>query len=137
MNTAINSISTTLNTDPEKQPVFWKRKDYPDVVYRTVEMQTAAICREILLNNALGRPMLVGTTSVENSEQLSNRLRADPLRRLSQVLLLRESWIRKNSFQEDGRQMPVLQFLNVPLEELDLNQMRKLARELKQTFRCR
>ena len=34
--------------------------------------------------------MLVGTTSVEGSERLSNRLRAEPIRRLLQILLIRE-----------------------------------------------
>ncbi len=45
-------------------------------------MKFRALGQEILLNHALGRPMLVGTTSVENSEMLSSRLRAEPLRRL-------------------------------------------------------
>jgi preprotein translocase subunit SecA len=34
----------------------------------------------------MGRPMLVGTTSVELSDHLSTRLRAEPLRKLAQVL---------------------------------------------------
>jgi preprotein translocase subunit SecA len=124
----------TRHDDPLKEPIFWRRKDYPDVVYRSVEAKLRAISREILMNHVLGRPMLVGTTSVENSERLSTRLRAEPLRRLSQTLLLRDAWTTQNDYQEDGRQIPALQFLNQSLEELDLNQMRKLARDLNVPF---
>jgi preprotein translocase subunit SecA len=120
--------------DPAKAAVFWRRKDYPDVVFRTVEIKLRALCREILLNHALGRPMLVGTSSVENSELISARLRAEPLRRLSQVLLLRDAWMVRNKYQEDGRQIPELQYLNEPLDSLDINQMRKMARELEIHF---
>jgi len=116
--------------DPEKKPVYWKRKDYPDVVYRTQEAKIRAILQEIMQNHARGRPLLVGTTSVEMSERLSARLRAEPLRRLAQVLLLRKTWFEKHNREEDGRQIPELLFLNEPLEKLDLTQMRKLAREL-------
>jgi preprotein translocase subunit SecA len=120
--------------DQAETPVFWRRKDYPDVVFRTVEIKLRALCREILLNHTLGRPMLVGTTSVENSELISARLRAEPLRRLSQVLLLRDAWMVRNKYQEDGRQIPELQYLNEPIDSLDLAQMRKMARELEIPF---
>jgi len=120
--------------DPVKNPIFYRRKDFPDVVYRTVETKLRSISREILSQHTLGRPILVGTTSVENSERLSNRLRAEPLRRLSQTMLLRDAWITRNNYQEDGRQIERLQFLNVPLEELDITQMRQLARELEIPF---
>jgi len=56
--------------DPEKKPVYWKRKDYPDVVYRTQEVKIRAIMQEILYYHVLGRPLLVGTTSVEMSDRL-------------------------------------------------------------------
>ncbi len=118
----------------EKYPIFWRRKDFPDVVYRTVETKLRSISGEILTQHTLGRPILVGTTSVENSERLSNRLRAEPLRRLAQTMLLRHTWISRNDYLEDGRQIAELQFLNIPLEELDLNQMRQLARELEIPF---
>jgi preprotein translocase subunit SecA len=120
--------------DPEKNPVYWKRKDHPDVIYRTEDAKLRAITREILRNHVSGRPLLVGTTSVELSERLSARLRAEPLRRLSQVSLLRDGWIRENKYQEDGRVIQELQFLNEPLDKLDTNAMRKLARDLEIPF---
>ena len=55
------------------------RKDYPDVIYRTLEVKLRAIAQEIVRFNVMGRPMLVGTTSVELSERLSGRLRREPV----------------------------------------------------------
>ena len=120
--------------EPQDEPVFWKRKDYPDVVYRTEEAKLRSIMQEILRYHTQGRPMLVGTTSVELSERVSTRLRAEPLRRLCQVLLLRTAWFEKNKSEEDGRAIPELQFLDTPLDQVDTSQMRKLARELEIPF---
>jgi preprotein translocase subunit SecA len=55
------------NEDALKAPVFWRRKDYPDVIYRSQEIKLRMISQEILRYHVLGRPMLVGTTSVELS----------------------------------------------------------------------
>jgi len=120
--------------DPDLKPIFWKRKDYPDVVYRTEEAKLRAIVTEIIRYHALGRPILLGTTSVELSERISNRLKADSVRRLVQVILLRENWMRKNLREQDGRQIPELEFLNEKLGDLDTTQMRKMARELDMSF---
>lgn len=116
--------------DPDKQPYLWKRKDYPDVVYRTVEAKLRAIVREIVVIHVIGRPILVGTTSVERSDQLSGRLRAELVQRLLQVLLLRDVWMEKNDRVEDGRMILELQGLNEPLENLNATEMRQMAREL-------
>lgn len=51
------------------------RKDFDDVVYRTDEEKTEAICSEIREMNAAGRPVLIGTTSIEQSEKISARLK--------------------------------------------------------------
>lgn len=120
--------------DTNKSPVFWKRKDYPDIVYRTEEAKLRALGQEILQYHTLGRPILVGTTSVELSERVSARLKAEPLRRLVQVLLLRVVWFEQNDRVEDGRQVDELLFLNEHLDQLDINAMRKLARELGISF---
>jgi len=114
--------------DPDKKPVFWRRQDFPDMVYRSEEGKLRAITREIMRYHALGRPQLVGTTSVEHSERLSLRLGADGLRRLSQALLIRDAWIeQKNSSSE--LEIPELQFLNKPLAELNIGEMRPVARQ--------
>ena len=124
----------TQRDDINKHPVFWKRKDYPDIVYRTAEAKLRAVVREILYNHVRGRPLLVGTTSVELSERVSGRLKAEPLRRLCQVLLLRQVWFDRNDREEDGRLVPELQYLYEPLEQLDISSMRKMARELEIHF---
>ena len=123
-----------LHDDPDRKPVFWKRKDFPDMIYRTEEAKLRAIAEEIIEYHVNGRPILVGTTSVELSERVSNRLRAEPLRRLTQVLLLRHMWIQKNNYEEDGRVIPELAYLNQNLDQLPLPEMRKMARELEIPF---
>ena len=68
------------------------------MVYRTEEAKLRAHhARDPRLYHCMGRPLLVGTTSVERSERLSSRLRAEPLRRLVQILLLRHAWFEKNN----------------------------------------
>jgi preprotein translocase subunit SecA len=116
--------------DPEKQIYLWRRKDYPDVIYRTAEAKLRSIIREIILYHVQGRPMLVGTTSVEGSERLSNRLRAEPVRRLLQILLIRSTWLEKNNRFEDGRLIPELQPLNKPLEQLRPEDLRPMTKDL-------
>ena len=116
--------------DDPATPVYWRRKDHADVVFRTEEAKLRAICTEILQMNALGRPVLVGTTSVERSEMLSERLRAEPLRRLALSLLLRDTWFERHNAQEDGRLIEALEFLNQPLASLTPAALRPAAREL-------
>src|SRR5258708_38567854 len=109
------------------EPFFYRRKDFPDVIYRTVEAKLRALVTEIIRYHVLGRPLLVGTTSVESSERLSNRLRAEPVRRLLQVLLVRHRWMEANHREEDGRLIPELQPLNEPLEKITPDSLRKFG----------
>jgi preprotein translocase subunit SecA len=51
------------------------RHEYPDVIYQTAEEKWQAVSEEIIENNKKGRPLLVGTISIENSEHLSSLLR--------------------------------------------------------------
>ena len=60
---------------PTNLPV--KRLDEDDEVYRSVEEKYRAIVREIREAHAKGQPTLVGTTSIEKSEQLAERLRKE------------------------------------------------------------
>ncbi len=120
--------------DPQRKPVFWKRKDYPDVVYRTQEAKLRAIAQEIIRYHVMGRPQLVGTTSVEHSELLSERLQAEPVRRLLQTLLIRQVWMEQNHIEVLDRQIPELQILNKPLSELNPGELRPLARNLNLTL---
>ena len=55
------------------------RKDHQDKIYRTVDEKYAAILADIRDCYTAGQPVLVGTTSIENSEILSNLLTKDKL----------------------------------------------------------
>ncbi|MCL4273987.1 MAG: hypothetical protein KJZ77_08965 [Anaerolineales bacterium] len=109
----------------EEAPLFYRRKDYPDMIFRTGEAKIRAIVGEIVRYHALGRPMLVGTTSVESSEGLSNRLKAEPVRRLMQYLLVRDQYLRANDLEEDGRLIADLVPFNEPIDKLSPDALRK------------
>ena len=114
--------------DPNKEAVFWRRQDFPDMVYRTEEGKLRAIVSEIMHYYAIGRPQLVGTTSVEHSERLSQRLGAESVRRLAQTLVIRDAWLEK--FNKSAEiEISELQFLNRPLQELNVAEMRPVARQ--------
>jgi preprotein translocase subunit SecA len=51
------------------------RYEYSDVIYRTAEEKWDAVVKEIEEDHKQGRPLLVGTISIENSEHLSSMLR--------------------------------------------------------------
>ncbi|MBN9080418.1 MAG: preprotein translocase subunit SecA [Rhizobiales bacterium 62-17] len=59
---------------PTNRPVA--RKDEDDEVYRSADEKLKAIVREIEAANATMQPMLVGTTSIEKSEQLGEFLKS-------------------------------------------------------------
>ncbi len=63
---------------PTNAPV--RRIDYPDVVFRTKKAKYQAVVKEIVKWHKLGRPILVGTTSVQASEELDRLLRPTGIR---------------------------------------------------------
>ncbi|MAS13759.1 MAG: preprotein translocase subunit SecA [Nitratireductor sp.] len=63
---------------PTNLPI--QRLDEDDEVYRTVEEKYKAIVREIKEASAKGQPILVGTTSIEKSEFLAERLRQEGIK---------------------------------------------------------
>jgi len=58
-----------------------KRVEHPDLVYRTEPEKWDAIVTEILEEHGKGRPVLVGTVSIEKSEKLSGMLDRRGLKR--------------------------------------------------------
>ncbi|KEG20793.1 protein translocase subunit secA [Bartonella bacilliformis Peru38] len=60
---------------PTNLPV--QRLDEDDEIYRTTEEKYRAIVRDIRQAHEKGQPILVGTTSIEKSEQLAERLRKE------------------------------------------------------------
>ena len=57
---------------PTNKPMI--RVDYPDAVYKTVDGKYKAVIEQIKACNAKGQPVLVGTVSIDKSEELSRRL---------------------------------------------------------------
>lgn len=55
------------------------RKDYNDLIFKTANEKYRAIIEDIRQCHQKGQPVLVGTTSIENSELLSNLLNKEKL----------------------------------------------------------
>ena len=58
---------------PTNKPMI--RTDYPDVIYKTRAAKYRAVVKEIVELHRAGRPVLVGTTSITQSEDLSALLK--------------------------------------------------------------
>ncbi|MEI7885227.1 MAG: preprotein translocase subunit SecA [Clostridia bacterium] len=58
---------------PTNKPMI--RKDSADIVYRTESGKFDAVVDEIVERHATGQPVLVGTISIEKSEELSEKLK--------------------------------------------------------------
>jgi len=58
---------------PTHRPMV--RKDDPDLVYATEKGKWNAVIADVKQRNQRGQPVLIGTTSVEKSQQLSDELR--------------------------------------------------------------
>ena len=57
---------------PTNKPI--QRKDLPDVVFKTKRGKYRAVVKEVECRHATGQPILIGTTSIEQSEELSHML---------------------------------------------------------------
>jgi len=57
---------------PTHRPMI--RKDHPDLIYKKEKTKFNAVVEEIIKNYQKGRPVLVGTTSIEKNEYLSSLL---------------------------------------------------------------
>src|ERR687888_52093 len=58
---------------PTNKPMI--RKDLPDLVYRTEQGKWDAVVRDVKERNKRGQPVLIGTTSVDKSQRLSEEMR--------------------------------------------------------------
>ncbi len=63
---------------PTHRPMI--RKDLSDVLYKTEEAKFKAVVEQIVENHKIGRPVLVGTVSIEKSEKLSRMLKKRGIR---------------------------------------------------------
>ena len=69
----VDVITIPANKKPQ-------RIDYNDVVYRTEKGKVAAIVEEIKERNAKGQPVLVGTVTIDKSEEISDALNKAKIR---------------------------------------------------------
>jgi preprotein translocase subunit SecA len=109
------NIYYTREDDPQQKPLFWRRVDYPVVLYPSAEAKRRAIAWEILQQHARGRPLLVGTTSVADSEELARYLEGPLLVRLVQARWLRRAWLQAHPTLHPELPVEALKFLNAPL----------------------
>ena len=116
--------------DQDQKPIFWRRKDFPDIVFRTEEAKLRAVTLEILRRHTLGQPLLVGTTSVELSERLSSRLRAEALQKLANIQIVRDAYLEAHDIPADGMRVDALESLYQPLPEIKQPTLRPFARDL-------
>ncbi len=58
---------------PTNKPI--QRKDLPDVIFKNKRGKYKAVVKEVERRHATGQPMLIGTTSIEQSEELSHMLK--------------------------------------------------------------
>ncbi len=63
---------------PTNKPVI--RKDMPDAVYPTEDGKKRALLQEIEERHALGQPLLIGTATVEKSEEIARMLRKNGIK---------------------------------------------------------
>jgi preprotein translocase subunit SecA len=77
------------------------RYEYHDVIYRTQQEKWDAVVQEITENNEKGRPVLVGTISIENSEHLSSLLRKKGIKHV--VLNAKYHEMEANIIAQAGR----------------------------------
>jgi preprotein translocase subunit SecA len=63
---------------PTHRPMV--RRDDPDLVYRTEQGKWNAVVQDVKERNAKGQPILIGTTSVDKSQRLSDELKRHGLK---------------------------------------------------------
>ena len=73
---------------PTNEPMI--RADNSDQIYKTEEAKYIAVLKDIVEQHEKGRPVLVGTISIENSEKLSKMLRSKHRNVRHQVLNAKE-----------------------------------------------
>ena len=84
---------------PMNEPV--RRRDEHDQIYRTASEKYIAVIKAIRDANMRGQPILVGTTSIEKSEQLSSMLRDEGI--LHNVLNARQHEIESQVIADAGK----------------------------------
>jgi preprotein translocase subunit SecA len=105
------------------------RLDQSDVIYKTLEAKFRALAWEIARLYTKQQPVLVGTRSIEMSEQVSERLGADMLQRL--VVMKRLQHMVEGSKELKGDQAKdARRFYETNLSELNMSDVNMLIGKL-------
>ena len=111
---------------PTNKPVI--RDDRADVVYRSEEAKLRAVARELLTCYSHGQPVLVGTTSVENSERLSRRLTEDRLQMAA--IAPRVMYALQDGGLDREQRESLRETMNSSLESMNTGAWRRMMRTL-------
>lgn len=84
---------------PTNQPMI--RKDHPDAIFKTQSAKYTAVAEEIAKIHETGQPVLVGTTSIEKNEYLSELLKR---KKISHALLNAKNHEREAEIIADAGQ---------------------------------
>jgi preprotein translocase subunit SecA len=119
---------------PTHKPMI--RLNQSDLVYKTEEAKFRAVAQELLQWYCQGRPVLVGTVSVEKSEHLSERLGYAKLQMLARTILLREALraVEETKAGKGDSQWSPDEWndlLNTPLEQLEVRDLVQVGRALR------
>ena len=108
---------------PTRKPVI--RVDHPDLVFKTKRAKWKKVVQEILLNYLIGRPVLVGTVSIEDNELLSSLLKDKKLlRQLVQEQEFKrrlEELIQKHNLSREEIEKKIKRVLNFGIPHNVLN----------------
>jgi len=105
--TEAQEFSTIYKLDvvaiPSNRPLI--RTNHPDVVYKTEDEKFTAVVQEIVDLHRQGRPVLIGTISIEKSERLSRFLKepATLLKRAATVAQWALAELKKEQLADDLR----------------------------------
>jgi len=106
------------------------RVDNSDVIYKTNEAKFRGVAAEILRHYVIGQPVLVGTRSIEVSEQLSERLKIGERLQVQAMPMV----LRHKLYDTKGLSKPetaeIEAVLNTTLEDLYLDKLRPVADKL-------
>jgi len=70
----VDGAEATTYHSPDTDEFYFKRLDYPDVIYKDPQAKFRAIVEEIKDRQESGQPVLVGTVAIETSEHLAKLL---------------------------------------------------------------
>ncbi|MCG9895989.1 MAG: hypothetical protein MH204_10995, partial [Fimbriimonadaceae bacterium] len=112
---------------PTHRPMV--RQDQPDVVYKTMDIKFRGIAREILRLYTKQQPVLVGTRSIEMTEQVSGRLTAEMIQKLLLSDRALDFTTNEKGVSKDAKKEAAALF-EAPLHEVGMDRIKDVVRSL-------